>query len=119
MQYQQLRKFISEEMRMSQVYQPVMLMQLLKNNGDRINQMSDFSAEEKKNFLRGVIERIGVQTLDKQTHELHLKFRIPCVNDLLLWNSKTDKKKGYTIKDGVTDISVEIDTGKKSPKLRK
>lgn len=86
--------------------------------GDRINQMGDFSAEEKKNFLRGVIERIGVQTLDKQTHELHIKFRIPCVNDLLVWNSKTDKKKGYTINDGVTDISVEIDTGKKSPKLK-
>ena len=34
MQYQQLRKFIAEEMRMSQVYQPVMLIQLLKNNGE-------------------------------------------------------------------------------------
>ncbi len=87
--------------------------------GDRITQMSDFSPEEKKNFLRGVIERISVATLDKQTHELHLKFRIPCVNDLLVWNSKTDKTKGYTIKDGVTDISVEIDSGKKSPKLKK
>lgn len=86
--------------------------------GDRINQMSEFSPEEKKNFLSGVIERIGVQTLDKQTHELHLKFRIPCVNDLLIWNNKTDKSKGYTIRDGVTDISVEIDSGKKSPKLR-
>lgn len=33
MNFEELRKFISEEMRMSQVYQPVMLMQLLKNNG--------------------------------------------------------------------------------------
>jgi len=86
--------------------------------GDRINQMSEFTTEEKKNFLTGVIERIGVSTLDQQTHELHLQFRIPYVNDSLVWKSKTDKTKGYTIKDGVTDISVEIDTGKKSPRLK-
>lgn len=34
MNYEKLRQFISEEMRMSQVYQPVMLMQLLKSNGE-------------------------------------------------------------------------------------
>lgn len=34
MSYQDLKKFITEDMRMSQVYQPVMLMQLLKNNGE-------------------------------------------------------------------------------------
>jgi len=34
MNYEKLRTFITEEMRMSQVYQPVMLMQLLKNNGE-------------------------------------------------------------------------------------
>lgn len=80
--------------------------------------MSEFTPEEKKNFLLGVIERIGVQTLDTQTHELNLKFRIPYVNDSLVWKSRTDKSMGYKIKDGVKDISMEIDTGKKSPKLR-
>lgn len=34
MKYQKLYDFISTEMRMSQVYQPVMLIQLLKNNGE-------------------------------------------------------------------------------------
>ena len=33
MTYQKLHQFISTEMRMSQVYQPVMLMELLKNDG--------------------------------------------------------------------------------------
>jgi diadenosine tetraphosphate (Ap4A) HIT family hydrolase/5-methylcytosine-specific restriction endonuclease McrA len=33
MKYEQLKKFISIEMRMSQVYQPVMLIELLRNNG--------------------------------------------------------------------------------------
>ena len=46
------------------------------------------------------------------------KWQCRYVNDSLVWKSKTDKAKGYTIKDGVTDISVEIDTGKKSPRLK-
>ncbi len=33
MNYENLHRFIAEEMRMSQVYQPVMLMELLKSNG--------------------------------------------------------------------------------------
>jgi hypothetical protein len=33
MTFERLRQFISTEMRMSQVYQPVMLMELLKNKG--------------------------------------------------------------------------------------
>jgi len=33
MTFQKLQEFISTDMRMSQVYQPVMLMELLKNNG--------------------------------------------------------------------------------------
>ena len=32
--FTELQKFISEEMRMSQVYQPVMLRELLKNGGE-------------------------------------------------------------------------------------
>jgi hypothetical protein len=32
-EYQKLKQFLNEEMRMSQVYQPVMLIELLRNNG--------------------------------------------------------------------------------------
>jgi ATP adenylyltransferase len=34
MDYEKLHNFVANEMRMSQVYQPVMLLQLLKNNGE-------------------------------------------------------------------------------------
>ena len=34
MNYKKLHQFISSEMRMSQVYQPVMIIELLKNNGE-------------------------------------------------------------------------------------
>lgn len=33
MNYEELRRFIATEMRMAQVYQPVMLMELLRNGG--------------------------------------------------------------------------------------
>ena len=34
MQFQKIKQFLTKEMRMAQVYQPVMLMQILKNNGE-------------------------------------------------------------------------------------
>jgi hypothetical protein len=34
--YQKLRQFIQHDMRMSQVYQPVMLIELLRGNGKAI-----------------------------------------------------------------------------------
>ena len=36
--------------------------------GERIEKMVDFSPTEKQLFLRGVIDKISVSTLDKQRH---------------------------------------------------
>ena len=78
MDYEKLYKFISDEMRMSQVYQPVMLLQLLKNNGeatvpqiakailDKDPTQVEYFSEIVKNMVgqvltkrRGVVERAG------------------------------------------------------------
>ncbi len=87
MNYEQLHKFISEDMRMSQVYQPVMLLQLLKNNGqasiqqiaqallDKDPTQIEYFAEIVKNMVgkvltknRGITERVGnsYQLIDSQ-----------------------------------------------------
>lgn len=87
--------------------------------GDRINRMTEFSPEEKHSFLMGVVERITVQTLDTQTHKLDFRFKIPYVNDKLIWKNKSDKSKGYTLRNGESEISVEIDSPKKNPILTK
>jgi chromosome segregation ATPase len=81
--------------------------------GDRINKMSEFTEEEKYEFLKGVLESITVNTLDKQTHTLKLDFKIPYVNDSLEWVDKNNKKLGYNLKDGIKEFEVEIDSGKK------
>jgi DNA invertase Pin-like site-specific DNA recombinase len=82
--------------------------------GDRINKMSDFSIMEKYDFLKGVIEKIIVKTLDTQTHELNFKFRVPYVADSIVYKDKNNKKKGYMIKKGKNNLVVPLDSPKKS-----
>ena len=56
--------------------------------------------KEKKKILEGIIESITVYNINKQEHELKIKFRLPFVDDDLLWNDTNDKSKGYTLRDG-------------------
>jgi len=86
--------------------------------GERIEKMIDFSPSEKQIFLRGVIDKISVSTLDKQRHELSLHFKIPYVNDKLIWKDERYKSKGYSLVEGVSEVSVDIDSSKKSPLLK-
>jgi diadenosine tetraphosphate (Ap4A) HIT family hydrolase len=77
-EYQKLKQFLSEEMRMSQVYQPVMLIELLRNNGkasvtqiakailDRDPTQIEYFSEIVKNMVgrvltkkRGITEKQG------------------------------------------------------------
>lgn len=82
--------------------------------GERINKMTDFSVSEKHEFLKGVIEKIIVKTLDTQTHELDIKFRIPYVADSIVYKDKNDRKKGYTVRKGKNHLVVPLDLPKKS-----
>jgi DNA invertase Pin-like site-specific DNA recombinase len=86
--------------------------------GERIEKMGDFTLTEKQLFLRGVIDKISVSTLDKQRHELSLHFKIPYVNDQLIWKDERYKSKGYTLVEGVSEVSIDIDSSKKSPSLK-
>jgi diadenosine tetraphosphate (Ap4A) HIT family hydrolase/5-methylcytosine-specific restriction endonuclease McrA len=76
--FERLRQFVQNEMRMSQVYQPVMLLQLLKNNGqasiqqiakailDKDPTQIEYFSEIVKNMVgrvltknRGITEKVG------------------------------------------------------------
>jgi DNA invertase Pin-like site-specific DNA recombinase len=81
--------------------------------GDRISKMSDFTLEEKKHFLDGVIERITVNTIDVRNHELKIEFKYPYVDDKFQWRDQTDKSLGYEIENGKRDITVLFETIKK------
>lgn len=87
--------------------------------GEKIEQMHDFSDKEKQLFLRGVIEKINVSTLDKQAHEVVISFKIPYVNDTFEWKNPRAKGQGYKLGDGQKEVSVDIDSLKKTPILKK
>jgi site-specific DNA recombinase len=80
--------------------------------------MQGFSKQEKQLFLRGVIEKISVSTLDKQAHEVVISFKIPYVNDIFEWKNPRAKGQGYNLGDGQKEVSVDLDTSKKSPTLK-
>ena len=81
--------------------------------GKRITKMNDFTQEEKKEFLNGVIEKITVNTIDIQNHELNIDFKYPYVDDKFLWKDQSNKSLGYDIEDGKKDISLVVESLKK------
>jgi hypothetical protein len=82
--------------------------------GDRINKMSEFTPQEKYQFLRGIIEKIQVKTIDSQQHELKIDFLVPYVEDSLALNNSKNKQKRYTVKKGKGSLVVPLETLKKS-----
>jgi hypothetical protein len=81
--------------------------------GERINKMSEFTKEERFRFLKGILERIQVKTLDTQSHELKFHFLVPYVNDSFIFKDNDNKKKSYTIKNGKKELIVPLDSSKK------
>lgn len=92
MKYEELRKFISEEMRMSQVYQPVMLKQLLENNG------------------AATVQQIAQAILDKDPTQIEYFSEIVknMVGRVLTKNRGVTEKEGNTYRlIGAQDLSQE------------
>ncbi len=80
--------------------------------GNQVDEMKsqDFKKADRKRFLQGVVEKIVVKNLDSQKHEIKINFRLPYVNDELIWN---DDRVGHRLKNGYT-----LKNGKKSKVLR-
>jgi DNA invertase Pin-like site-specific DNA recombinase len=81
--------------------------------GKRINKMSDFSTEEKSKFLKGVVEKIVVHTVDKQKHELKINFRLPYVGDTLVRNTSKTTSSKFKVKKGKVGLNVRLEPSKK------
>jgi len=70
--------------------------------------------EEKKRFLKGVVDQIDVKLIDKKNHELNMKFAFPYVGDKFVYNNPDRKKDGYSIKGGKKSKRVRVNLLKKS-----
>ena len=76
---------------------------------ENTNHLSDI---DKKKYLTNLVSEISVETVDLQTHKLHIKFVTPIVEDDLVWKDPKDKKLGYDLIDGKLLKSVNFDVGK-------
>ena len=81
-------------------------------------QKGDLTMEERQSFLDGILQKIVVRTLDKQTHSLELVFKSPYVNDGFEWIDPKVKSKGYNLFNGKkslkTVLGIEYNNQKKT-----
>ena len=81
-------------------------------------QKGDLTMEERQSFLDGILQKIIVRTLDKQTHSLELVFKSPYVNDGFEWIDPKVKSKGYNLFNGKkslkTVLGIEYNNQKKT-----
>ena len=73
----------------------------------------DIPVEEKRKFLEGVVENIVVLEKSTQEHQLKIQFREPYVDDKLIWKEPKNKKRGYTLKKGKKELTIDEILSKK------
>lgn len=88
----------------------------VKEFGNRIDKLKDpdFTIEDRKKFLEGVVNKILVTNNDVREHELKIEFRLPYVGDTFEYLDPSNKSKGYTIKKGRKTKKVVTDLLKKT-----
>jgi DNA invertase Pin-like site-specific DNA recombinase len=76
---------------------------------DQVGAMDDFSNDDKKEYLDGILDRIEV-VLDKETndHHLDITFAMGLVGDGIEYHDPKNKSVGYTVIEGATDTSLII-----------
>ena len=65
--------------------------------------------EVKKKFLNGLCDRIIVNYEGTNRHNLRVFFKIPFINDSLVWFDEKNKKLGYEIKKGKKSLYLNYD----------
>ena len=63
---------------------------------------SDFKRDDKKKFLKTIINKIVVKSTDNLAHDLTIKLKLPYVNNQLIYKDNKDNKdksKGYILRD--------------------
>ena len=75
---------------------------------------NDMSQKDKKRFLSGVIDEIVVTTVDTQTHQLDVHFRLPFVGSELSYRDKGKKTLGYAFVNGGRILSIPLSSLKKN-----
>ena len=77
---------------------------------DKIGDLRNVSEiSERRNFLNGLIDRIIVNSDNLRSSKLRVFFKIPYINDELIWKDKKDKSKGYDVIKGKKTLIIDLD----------
>lgn len=84
---------------------------------DWVNEFSDKITElrnvvdigERRRFLNGLVDRIIVKSDNLKTNNLKVFFKVPYINDNLIWKDEKDKSKGYEVVKGKKTLIVDLD----------
>lgn len=77
---------------------------------------SNLSDADKKTFLKGVVDEIVVTTVDKQTHQFDVHFKLPFVGSELLYKDNRNRGLGYDFGGGENVLSFPSKSLKKTSK---
>ena len=72
-----------------------------------INSYRDYTPEQKKAFLSGLLTAIDVYMIDPETHWLEIQFQLPLVDDSLENIDPTGKSLGVKVVPGVDTLMIE------------
>lgn len=73
---------------------------LFENHIKSLNNIKDNNIDDKKNIINGMIDKIEVSQKPNNLTELELHFKLPIVNDDLVWRNSNNKKEGYDLVEG-------------------
>lgn len=86
-----------------------------------INRNSDLSDQEKKEYLIHIVDKISVTYHDdKKRHSINIQFSLPIVNDSLVFVNDNDHREGWSIEDGLNNVSIvqSFNGGRGRPKKK-
>ena len=82
---------------------------------DRVDSLrNETDLTVRKKFLNGLLDKIIVNSDDLRCHNIRLFFKIPYINDTLIWNDESNRSKGYKLEEGLKSMVVDFD-GKNYP----
>ena len=79
---------------------------------NKIEDLKDtkLNLKEKKEFLKGVLDKVIVETIDNQTHKLEIVFNNKFVGGDLIWKDSKQKSLGYDLVKGTNRKKVPFET---------
>jgi site-specific DNA recombinase len=110
-------KISEEERKVHDLDEKVRWVDWVGQFSNKIHSLRDLTdLKERRKFLDGILSRAAVHRVDMHKRKINLEFKYPYVNDSLEWKNIDDKSEGYTLNDGLTDLTIDADLVKSAGK---